>query len=108
MAMKLSELRKMRGADEKGHWRDPELATEDGWRQVLSEDGHVPFVLDGVEYFIFPIGEHSYGMDLWSEAGKNPNPRWQFNSEDEVLSRRLFAGKSIAERLDDILAFEGA
>ena len=106
--MELTELRKMRGADEKGHWRDPELATEDGWRQVLSEDGHVPFVLDGVEYFIFPIGEHSYGMDLWSEAGKKTKPRWQFSSEDEVLSRRLFAGKSIAERLDDILAFEGA
>ncbi len=106
--MELSELRKIRGADEKGHWRDPELTTEDGWRQVLVEDGHIPFVLDDTEYFIFPLGSHRYGMDYWCEAGKNLNPRWLFDSEDDVLSRRIFAGKSIAERLDEVLAFEGA
>ena len=106
--MELDGIRKLRGADERGHWRDPELTSEDGWRQVLVEDGHVPFVLDGIEYFIYPLGEHRYGMDLWHEAGKNVQPRWTFDSEDDVLSRRLFAGKSIVERLNDILAFEGA
>lgn len=106
--MELDEIREIRGADEKGHWRDPELSSEDGWRQVLVEDGHVPLVLDGIEYFIYPLGEHRYGMDHWSEAGKNIHPRWTFDSEEEVLSKRLFDGKSIAERLDDIFAFEGA
>jgi len=102
-----AELRKLRGSNERGHWRDPAMNTERVWRETLMLDGHIPFVLDGIEYFIVPIGKHAYGLNTWEEYKSNGGwEKWSFKSEDELLNAKLFNGRSILERLDDILLHE--
>lgn len=44
-----------------------------------------------------------YGLNLWAEAKTNGGfPRWTFNSEEEVQGARVFAGKSLRERIKDV------
>lgn len=101
------ELCKIVAVDECGHWRDPMMNREDVWRQALAEEGHVAFVLDDIEYFIVPLGPHAYGLNTWAEYKANGGyAKWKFSSEDELLKARLFKGKSILERLDEILLHE--
>ena len=83
------------------------LQTKEGWLELLEEFGHVWFALDGVRWFVFPEGPHKYGLCRW-EGPDAPNfPQWEFESEDAFLSAKLFDGRSILERLDDVLCFEG-
>ena len=85
---------------------DPVLQTYEGFKEDLVQQGHVRFVLDGTKYFIFPEGPHKYGVCYWSDMSTGGFPRWEFESEDELLNARLFNDRSIAERLDEILAFD--
>ncbi len=83
------------------------LQTKEGWLELLEEFGHVWFALDGVRWFVFPEGPHKYGLCRW-EGPDAPNfPQWEFESEDAFLNAKLFDGRSILERLDDVLCFEG-
>ena len=101
------ETRKIRGSNERGHWRNEGMTTESVWRQSLVEDGHIPFVLDGIEYFIMPLGPHAYGLNTWEEYKANGGwEKWSFKSEDALLNAKLFNGRSILERLDEILLHE--
>ena len=80
--------------------------TEDGWVDLLESYGHVWFSLDGVLYFVFPEGPHKYGFCRW-EGPEGPNvPEREFNSEEEFLNAKLFGGRSILERLDDVLCYD--
>ena len=83
------------------------LQTKEGWLELLEEFGHVWFALDGVRWFVFPEGPHKYGLCRW-EGPDAPNfPQWEFESEDAFLNAKLFDGRSILERLGDVLCFEG-
>lgn len=83
------------------------LQTKEGWLELLEEFGHVWFALDGVRWFVFPEGPHKYGLCRW-EGPDAPNfPQWEFESEDDFLNAKLFDGRSILERLGDVLCFEG-
>ena len=83
------------------------LQTKEGWLELLEEFGHVWFALDGMRWFVFPEGPHKYGLCRW-EGPDAPNfPQWEFESEDAFLNAKLFDGRSILERLDDVLCFEG-
>ena len=94
----------IRGVNECGHWRNPMMNREDVWRQALVEEGHIAFVLDDIEYFIVPLGPHAYGLNTWAEYKANKGySKWEFSSEDELLKAKLFDGKSILERLGDVL-----
>ena len=85
---------------------DPVLQTYEGFKEDLVQQGHVRFVIDGARYFIFPEGPHKYGLCFWSDMSTGGFPRWEFESEDEVLNAKLFNGRSIAERLTEILVFD--
>ena len=88
---------------------DPVLRTIDGWMHDLTHDGHICFSLDGNRYFIFPNGPHEYGFCTWKEAFEGEGyPTHVFHSEDEVLGAKLFDGRSIRERLDEILVYDQA
>ena len=83
------------------------LQTKEGWLELLEEFGHVWFALDGVRWFVFLEGPHKYGLCRW-EGPDAPNiPQWEFESEDAFLNAKLFDGRSILERLGDVLCFEG-
>lgn len=83
------------------------LQTKEVWLELLEEFGHVWFALDGVRWFVFPEGPHKYGLCRW-EGPDAPNfPQWEFESEDAFLNAKLFDGRSILERLGDVLCFEG-
>ena len=38
--------------------RASDLQTEEDWRVLLEDFGHIWFVLDGQRYFVFPEGPH--------------------------------------------------
>ena len=73
-------------------FRDMALTTCDGWRHVLKSYGHVWFSLDGVRYFVFPEGPHSYGLCLAEDETSGNHPRRHFSSENEFLEAPLFGG----------------
>lgn len=95
-----------RECDEFGHWVDPVMRTESGWKEDLAAQGHVPFVLDNTEYFVFPLGEHKYGLNTWREMKNGGFPKWKFDSEEDLLNAKIFNGHSIRERLKEIKVFE--
>lgn len=88
---------------------DPVLRTERGWRDDLSSGEHICFSLDGERYFLFPLDDRKYGFNTWQgllETGGYPSH--VFNTSDDVLNAKLFKGKSILERLGEILVFDQA
>lgn len=85
--------------------RVPDCQTEENWRVLLEKYGHIWFVLDGQRYFVFSKGHHKYGLCLGEDAKTGNIARWVFNSEDEFLNARVFAGRSILERLDEVLVY---
>ena len=88
---------------------DPVLRTERGWLDDLANDEHICFSLDGERYFLFPLGYHKYGFCTWKEASEGGGyPTHVFHSEDEVLDAKLFNGRSIRERLGEILVYDQA
>lgn len=87
-------------------YRASNLQTESDWREALLEYGHIWFTLDGIFYFVFPEGPHKYGMCLREDEATGNFPRWEFESEDEFLNAKLFNGKCILERLDDVMCYE--
>lgn len=87
-------------------FRDEVLRTVDGWVYVLKSYGHIWFSLDGVRYFVFPIGPHAYGLCLAEDEESGNHPRWRFASEQEFLNAPLFNGRSITDRLAEVMAYE--
>lgn len=87
-------------------FKDEMLTTIAGWNYVLKSYGHAGFSLDGMRYFVFPMGPHAYGMCLAEDMETGNHPRWQFSSEQEFLSAPLFNGRSIGDRLDEVMAYE--
>ena len=87
-------------------WVDPVLQTNSGFNDELVQQGHVRFVLDGTKYFIFPEGPHKYGLCYWSDMSSGGFPRWEFESEEELMNAKLFNGHSIAQRLGEILTYD--
>lgn len=88
---------------------DPVLRTECGWRDDLSSGEHVCFSLDDERYFLFPLGDQKYGFNTWHGLLEtNGYPSHVFNTIDDVLNAKLFKGRSILERLDEILVFDQA
>ena len=88
---------------------DPVLQTERGWLYDLSNDEHICFSLDGERYFLFPLGDRKYGFNTWRALSENGGyPSHTFDTFDEVLDAKLFNGRSIRERLDEILVYDQA
>lgn len=87
-------------------FRDEALSTVEGWTYVLKSYGHVWFAIDGVRYFVFPMGPHAYGLCLAEDEATGNRPRWQFKSEYEFLNAPMYDGRSIKDRLADILSYE--
>lgn len=85
--------------------RASDLQTEEDWRVLLEEFGHIWFVLDGQRYFVFPEGPHRYGLCLGEDEKTGNFPRWVFESEDAFLSAKLFGGRCILERLDEVMVY---
>jgi len=84
------------------NFKDEALCTCDGFREELVYQGHVRFALDGIRYFAFPQGAHSYGVCLWSDMTTGGHARWSFDSEDALMQAKLFGGKSLTERISEI------
>lgn len=87
-------------------FRDPSLQTEEDWRYVLETFGHSWFSLDGEYWFVFPAGPHKYGLCHWVGPDGQNFPEFEFDSEDAFLTAKLFGGKSILERLGDVLCYD--
>lgn len=87
-------------------YRASNLQTASDWQEALREYGHIWFSLDGVFYFVFPEGPHKYGMCLREDEATGNFPRWKFDSEDAFLNAKLFDGRSILERLSEVMCYE--
>jgi hypothetical protein len=87
---------------------DPVMRTEAGWKYDLVNEGHVCFSLDDERYFIYACGPHRYVFNTWRNNRLNAGGDVVFESEDAVLDAKLFNGRSIRERLDEILVFDQA
>ena len=87
-------------------YKSTRLQTKEGWLELLEDYGHIWFAMDGVRWFIFPEGPHKYGLCAW-EGPDAPNfPQWEFESEGELLNAKLFNGRSILERLGEVLCYD--
>ena len=87
-------------------YKPSRLQTKEGWIELLEDYGHVWFTLDGVFYFVFPEGPHKYGMCLREDETTGNFPRWRFDSEAAFLNAKLFNGRSILERLSEVMCYE--
>lgn len=87
-------------------FKPSDLQSKESWLELLETFGHIWFTLDGIFYFVFPEGPHKYGMCLREDEATGNFPRWEFESEDEFLNAKLFNGKCILERLDDVMCYE--
>ncbi len=87
-------------------FRASDLCTEKDWRWHLEDSGHIWFWLDGRYYFVFPEGEHKFGLCYYEDSETGNFPRWTFDSESALLNEKIFNGKSILERLDDVMSYE--
>lgn len=87
---------------------DPIMRTEEGWKYDLVNEGHICFSLDGERYFVYSNGRHKYVLNTLRRNQQNAGGDIAFNSEDELLDARLFGGRSIRERLGEILVFDQA
>lgn len=83
-----------------------DLQSEQGWRWLLEDSGHIWFHIDGTYYFLFPEGSHKYGLCLYEDKATGNFPRWEFNSETEFLNAKLFDGESVLERLGEFMSYE--
>lgn len=80
--------------------------TETGWIDLLESYGHVWFALDGVRWFVFPEGPHKYGLCRWRGQDAPNFPEYEFESEAAFLNAKLFGGRSILERLDEVMCYD--
>ena len=87
---------------------DPVMRTESGWKYDLVNEGHVCFSLDGERYFIYACAPHKYVLNTWRNNRLNAGGDIVLDSEDAVLDAKLFNGKSIRERLGEILVYDQA
>ncbi len=87
-------------------FRDESLKTESDWKYVLETFGHIWFSLDGIRWFVFPEGPHKYGFCRWEGPEGRNVPEQEFNSEEEFLNAKLFGGRSILDRLDEVLCYD--
>lgn len=87
-------------------FRDDSLKTESDWKCVLESFGHVWFALDGVRWFVFPEGPHKYGLCHWRGPDAPNFPEHEFDSEDAFLNAKLYDGRSILERLSEVMCYE--
>ena len=94
-------------------WHEPELVeydshrSEDGWRHLLKDDGHVWFFVRGKYYFIFPEARpYRFGMCYGADEVTGNFARWKFKSVEEVLSAPMFDGKCIKDLLPEIQGWE--
>lgn len=83
-----------------------DLMTYRQWITLMEEFGHIWFYLDGSYYFLFPLGDHRYGMCLGEDEATGNLPRWKFDSEEEFIHVPMFGGKSILERAADVLSWD--
>ena len=83
-----------------------DLNTYYQWFTLMEDFGHIWFHVDGTYYFLFPLGPHKYGLCLGEDESAGNPPRWVFNSEDEFLKSPMFAGKTILDRVDDVMSWE--
>ncbi len=82
-----------------------DLHTYRQWYSLMEEYGHIWFYVDGTYYFL-PGRADKYGLCLGEDERNGNVPRWEFNSEDEFLNARMFGGKNVLERSDDILSWD--
>ena len=87
-------------------FRDESLKTDADWKYVLETFGHVWFALDGIRWFVFPEGPHKYGLCRWRGPDAPNFPERKFDSEEAFLNAKLFDGRSILERLDEVMCYE--
>ena len=83
-----------------------DLNTYRQWFTLMEDYGHIWFYVDGNYYFLFPEGPHKYGLCLGEDEATGNFLRWEFNSEDEFIKARIFGGKNVLERADDILSWD--
>ncbi|MBR4612833.1 MAG: hypothetical protein IKO40_08965 [Kiritimatiellae bacterium] len=82
---------------------DPVMRTVEGWKYDLINEGHVCFSLDGERYFIYTNAPHTYVLNTLLGNRFNLGGDMVFHSEDELLDAKIFQGRSIRERLDEVL-----
>lgn len=87
---------------------DPFMRTVEGWKHDLVKEGHVCFSLDGERYFIYTNAPHTYVLNTLLANQRNLGGDKVFHSEDELLDAKIFRGRSIRERLDEILVCDQA
>ena len=94
-------------------WNEPELVdydshrSEEGWRHMLDDDGHVWFYLRGRYYFVFPESKpYRFGMCYGEDEMTGNFPRWKFKDADELLSSPMFDGRSIKDFLPEVKGWE--
>ena len=87
---------------------DPVMRTEEGWKYDLANEGHICFSLDGERYFVYSIGLHTYVLNTLRRNRQNAEGNVVFHSEEELLDAKLFGGRSIRERLGEILVYDQA
>lgn len=97
----------MKQNDEKPElFKVDDLNTYRQWYTLMEDFGHVWFHVDGMYYFLFPLGPHKYGLCLGEDETDGNPPRWTFDSEDAFLQSPMFGGKTILDRAADVMSWE--